>query len=609
MSRRLHKLLEPLTTLRRVMPLLWQAARGWAVLASLLMLLEIGFGLGMLYLLKSLVDVLTDSLGSNGRPAEPERALLFVALTAFATLGHIACRAVAGLAREMQGMRVGDFIDQQIHAKAIAADLAFYESPQYFDTLERARQSGRQRPALVVSNLLNLARNLAMLAGVVVLLATIHWMLLPLLIIAIVPALLVRIFFTRIKYEWQKKRTPLERQAGYLDWLMTSHIHAKELRLNRLGDELRARYSALRQTIRGENFRINRRRVFTELAVAVLAGLAFFAALGWLTWQTAAGVVSVGNLVLFLLIFQRSQSMGQELVIQISRFYEDHLYIGQLFAFLDVRPVIASPAVPRPLPPMDQGVLQLDDVSFTYPGTTQPVLEHIDMHIRPGQLVALVGANGSGKTSLIKLLCRLYDPSSGRIRLAGEDIRNFDLDDWRHQFSVIFQDFSRYADTVLQNIRYGDTRLDKDSPEIVSAARRAGADAFIERLPKGYDTLLSRMFEGGQELSIGEWQKLALARAFVHPSRCIILDEPTSALDPNAEFELFENFRDRIGPRSALIISHRLSTIRLADYIYVLDQGRIIEHGTHETLMSNRHLYHEAFRKQGKYYSQGAWTT
>lgn len=605
MKRPLGRVLEPVLTLRRVLPILWQAARGWSLLAGVLMLAEIAFGLGVLYLLKSLVDVLTESLGTAGGRPELERATFFVVLTAAATLGLITSRALSSLAREMQGMKVADHLDRRIHSRAVSADLAFYESPQYFDTLERARQSGKQRPAHVVGNLLSMCKNLAMMAGVVVLLATINWMLLPLLLIAIVPALMVRMYFTRVKYEWHKRRTPMERRATYLDWLMTTHHHAKELRLNRLGNFLRERYSLLRRRIRGEQFRINRRRVLTELAVGLLASTAFFAALGWLTWETAGGRNSIGDLVLFLLIFQRSQSMGQELVGQISRFYEDHLYIGQLFEFLDVRPVIVSPSRPRPQPERLAQGLHLDRVSFTYPGSNVPVLHDIEMQLHPGQVVALVGANGSGKTSLIKLLCRLYDPSSGRILLDGHDIREFDLDAYRREFSIIFQDFSRYAESAGENIRFGDVSLPEASDEIRLAGQRAGADEFIEQLPDGYDTLLTRMFDGGQEISTGQWQKLALARAFVHGSRFIILDEPTSALDPNAEFELFENFRERIGERSALVISHRLSTIRLADYIYVLDRGRIVEHGQHEGLMRARGQYHESFCKQGKYYTQG----
>ena len=595
------RILEPLQTVRRVLPILWASARTLAIATSVLLMLEIFFGLTVLFLIKRLVDALTANL-ADGLSGGLEPVMMAVIMTAGATLALLVTRAVSALAREAQGMRVADYVDRLVHNRAIAADLAFYESPLYFDTLQRARQSGNQRPAQVISNLLMMAKNLIMLLGVVVLLASISWTLLPLLVVAIVPALLVRLHFTRILYEWRKRRTQLERRAGYFDWLLTSDLHAKELRLNQLGAVFRDLYSDIRRTIRGEQYGISRRRTLVETVVGVIVTTVFFGALAYLAYQTAEGRNTVGDLVLFLLILQRAQSMGQELVGQVSRLFEDHLYINQLFEFLEVQPRITSPEHPRPLPPQQGVEVRMEGVNFTYPGCRDQVLHDINLRIKPGQVVALVGSNGSGKTSLIKLLCRLYDPTSGRILVDGRDAREYELEEYRRLYSVIFQDFSRYADTVRQNIRFGDIHLPSGTPQVEDAAKRAGAAEFIEALPGGYDTLLSRMFDGGQELSVGQWQKIALARAFMNRSRVIILDEPTSAIDPNAEFELFENFRERIGGRSALVISHRLSTIRMADYIYVLDKGRLTESGTHENLMDRQGLYWTSFSRQGKYY-------
>jgi len=586
-----------------VLPMLWASAPGLSCIAGLLMVLEISFGLLTLFLVKGLVDVITGLPGGDGQTGNVQDVLWHVGAFGAATLAFLVTRGMANLAREAQGMAVADYVERTIHSQAVTADLAFYESPKYFDTLQRARQAGSQRPAQVTGNILLLGKNLAMLAGVVFLLASINWLLLPILVFAIVPALLVRVYFTRAHYEWRRRRTPLERRASYLDWLMVSDIHAKELRLNQLGEFLRNLYSDIRGTIRAESLRISKRRTLVELLIGGLATAVFFAALAYLALETAEGRNTVGDLVLFLLIFQRAQSMGQEIVSQITRFYEDHLYLGLIFEFLDVRPEIVSPAAPASLSGEPLLSLRIRNLSFVYPGCQKRVLQDINMEIKPGQVVALVGANGSGKTSLIKLMTRLYDPESGQILVDGRDIREFDLEEYRRLFSVIFQDFSRYADTVQQNIRFGDIRLDADAPEIRDAACRAGADSFIRKLPSGYETLLSRMFENGQEISIGEWQKVALARAFLNRSRFIILDEPTSALDPNAEFELFENFRDRIGGRSALVISHRLSTIRMADYIYVLDQGRISEQGTHDQLIALAGDYQKAFLRQGQYYA------
>lgn len=598
------KLIAPLTTLRRIFPILWQSSRKWTLISTGLMVLEVLFGLAVLFLLKQLVDVVTTMLGSDA-PAHGIHSVLWtVAATGFCSLGFLAARGFSGFARETQGLLVAERIDWDIHERAVRADLAFYESPRYFDTLQRARESGSQRPVQVVSNLMLLVKNTLMLAAIVVLLATINWMLLPLLLVAIVPALLVRLRFTRKLYDWQRQRTQMERRAGYLDWLLTSDINAKELRLNQLGDFFRDRYAEVKAMIRKERLMISRHRTIVETGVGAVATVAFFSALGFLAWETSEGRNSVGDLVLFLLVFQRAQAMGQELVGQLSKLYEDHLYIGLLFEFLDVRPIISEPTLPKPLPArMRQGV-SFENVGFRYPGTSRDVLRNINLTIRPGQVVALVGANGSGKTSLIKLLCRLYDPSSGRITLDGVDAREYSLDEYRRKFSVIFQDYGKYADTVRSNIRYGDIRQPEDTPLVESAGRKSGADPFVQSLNHGYDTPLTRMFDDGQELSIGQWQKIALARAFMHQSEVIILDEPTSALDPGAEFDLFANFRERIDHRAALVISHRLSTVRMADYIYVLDGGEIREAGTHDELMRLGGMYCELFSQQAYHYRE-----
>lgn len=598
------KLLAHLATLRRILVILWVSSPTWMVISTGLMALEILFGLGVLYLLKQLVDSVTTLLGGDAAEDGIRQLLWTVTTTGICSLGFLAARGFSGFAREIQGLLVAEYIDHAIHECAVHADLAFFESPRYFDTLQRARESGNQRPVQVVNNLMLLFKNSLMLVAIVVLLATINGMLLPLLVVATVPALLVRLRFTRRLYDWQRKRTQMERKAAYLDWLLTSDINAKELRLNQLGDFLSQRYDELKALIRRERLAISRQRTIVEVGVSVVATAAFFLALGYLAWETSEGRNSVGDLVLFLLVFQRAQSMGQELVSQLSRLYEDHLFIGLLFEFLDVRPVIAEPSDPRPLPPRISQGLCFENVSFRYPGTRHEVLHNINLTIRPGQVVALVGANGSGKTSLIKLLCRLYDPSAGRITLDGTDVREYSLDEYRRKFSVIFQDYGKYADTVRSNIRYGDIRQPEDTSLVEVAGERSGADLFVRTLLSGYDTPLTRMFDDGQELSIGQWQKVALARAFMHQSEVIILDEPTSALDPGAEFDLFTNFRERIDHRAALVISHRLSTVRMSDYIYVLDNGEIRETGTHDELIHQGGMYCALFSQQAYHYRE-----
>ncbi len=587
-----------------MLSLTWQASPGWTLLAAAAMLAEIFFGLAVLYLIKQLVDVLTASLEGGGGDASS--ALFWVALTGASTIAYLAARTGASLCREAQGLKVADHVDWQVHDSAVSADLAFFESPRYFDTLRRARQAGNQRPAQVVGNLLMMVKSAVMLVAVIALIATIHPLLLPLLAVATLPMLWARLRFTRRLYEWERRTTQEQRRAGYLDWLMTADQQAREVRQNRIGRLLRNRYARIRGRLRRGRFAIHRRQAGWELAAGVVSTGLFFAALAWLVGRTAAGATSVGDLVLFLMVFQRAQSTGQELVHQISRFFEDRLYIDLLFEFLDIRPAITAPAEPATLPdPVREGI-RFESVSFAYPGTDATVLHDIDLQLESGKITALVGANGSGKTTLIKLLCRLYDPDAGRITLEGVDVRELDPLQYRSLLGVVFQDFARYALSARDNIHFGEVRQPADSARFEEVARRAGADGFLGELPLGLDTPLSRMFDDGRELSIGQWQRIALARAmFSESARLIVLDEPSSALDPAAEAELFNHLRERTEGRAALIISHRLSTLQQADHVCVLDRGRIIERGSHAELLAGGGRYAALFEQQGRFYRAG----
>jgi ATP-binding cassette subfamily B protein len=333
-----------------------------------------------------------------------------------------------------------------------------------------------------------------------------------------------------------------------------------------------------------------------------VAAVVGFSALGYIAYSAFQGTTTLGELVMYFGAFQVAMGALRPTLAGLAELYENNLFLSSLYEFLDVPPTVSDPPVPAPVPSPWRAGLTAEHVSFRYPGTDAQVLDSVCLDIRPGEVVALVGRNGSGKTSLTKLLCRLYDPDAGRIAIDGTDLREFAAADLRRQISVIYQDFGRYHMTARENIRLGSPELSPDDPIIVAAARWAGIHDELVELPQGYDTMLSRMLADGVELSIGQWQKLALARAYVRRSQLIILDEPTSSLDAAAEFAFFERFREMAQGRAALIISHRFSTVRMADRVFVLDGGRVVEQGTHASLVAANGLYAGLYGKQASYY-------
>lgn len=597
------KVRELLTVWPKVLRLLRYSSFKLSLVVFVLTAIEAVISIGVLYIIKLLIDAISTQFAEGGT-SDTGPVFFYLALTGAGLVTTVAVQTLGNLARTAQGMLVADYVDREIHSRAISVDLGFYESPAYFDSLQRAREAGTQRPAQVISTVLLLFKSAIFLIGILIMLAGIEWRLLPAILLVMLAILFIRLKFTRTLFQWQKNRIQLERRAGYLDWLMTSDFHAKELRLGDLGAHLKELYSGLRKRIRTEHYAIEKRKAIAELIVSGFGTIIFAGAITFLVMRTLAGTLTVGDLVLFVLLFRRAESSGQEFVRHVSKLYDDQLFLGQLFSFLSVEPEIKAPAAPASLPaPLTSG-LTFEDVTFQYPSNAEPALEGINLRMKPGQVVALVGENGSGKTSLIKLMARLYDPTSGRITMDSQDIRDFDPIAYRRLFSVIFQDYSRYATTAAENIRFGDITQPENSPEIIKAAKRADADSFLETLEQGYETPLTRMFDDGRELSLGQWQRVALARAFFPASQFIIMDEPTSAMDPRAEFELFENFRAKLEGRAALVISHRLSTVRMADYTYVLDHGKIIEHGTHDDLVAAQGHYADLFERQGRYYRE-----
>ena len=585
---------------RRTLRLVWASSPSLLVYLSGLSMAGAVLPLAVAYAGKRIIDAVLQ----HSRPLTLHWValeLVFVALAAATQRGQ-------GLVRSLLGARLGTDVNVQILDKALRLDLSFFEDAEFYDKLTRARREASSRPVALLSESFALVQNVVTLLGYAVMLAHFSaWIVLGLLL-ATLPATLSEMRYSKIAFRIRNWRSPESRKLLYLEYVLANDEHVKEVKLFGIGPHLLDRYRTLAESFFEEDKKLAIRRAVLTHAFSLIGTLAFYATYAVMAVAAALTRITLGNLSLYVVSLRQGQQAFQSVLSGIGNLYEHNLYMSNLFSYIELAQASEQAQHARAARRLGaeasgEAGIRFEDVGFHYPGKESWALRHVDLTIAPGDSIALVGENGAGKTTFVKLLAGLYEPSEGRIVLDGRDLSTWDPEQLRQRFGVLFQDFNKYQLKLRENIGLGSVDHLTDEARLERAAERGGAGELLKTLPGGLDAALGHWFEKGSELSGGQWQKVALARAFMREEADIlVLDEPTAALDAESEHAVFERFRELAKGRTTIVISHRFPTVRMAKNIIVIEQGQIVERGSHELLLAQGGKYARMFKLQAQGY-------
>jgi ATP-binding cassette subfamily B protein len=594
---RFRRAADQLPYLPQALGFIWTAAPRWTVAwAGVLLVLGV-LPAATVALSGRLVQELSLTMGSGTR-ADMQPVLLLVFGLLLVTLLANVFTSAMGIIRTAQAGLVQDHIAGLVYARSTDVDFAFYDSPAYFDRLYRARTDAGHRPMALLENTGGLVQGAITFVAMAFILLPFGWWLPVALALSTLPALFVVLHQRLRLHSWRMATTQDQRRAWYLDWLLTARENAAEVRLLDLAGHFRAAFGVLRARLRTEELALAKTQNTAELGAGALGLVVTAVIMVWFVWQAVQGLLTPGQLTVIFLAFTQGQRLMGTLLGNVGDIYTNSLFLADLFQFLDMAPHVVDPPAPQPAPQTLTDGIRFAGVTFRYPASSRLALDALDLFVPAGRITAIVGSNGAGKSTLVKLLCRLYDPDAGSITLDGIDLRALRIPDLRRLITVLFQEPVQYNATVAENIALGDLSGGAERADIEAAAQAAGASTPVSRLPDGYDTLLGTWFDGGTDLSVGEWQRIALARAFLRQAPVLVLDEPTSAMDSWAEADWLARFRTLAAGRTVIIITHRFTTAMQADVIHVMESGHIVESGDHASLVASGGRYARSWQAQ-----------